>query len=115
MAVPTGRDAPRHAAPSGYFKPDGVAGGKDTGGGLQLDLPVMNGICGVAFVAEEIRRARDADADKVSLTVRAQAHEFRGEVGVAGRGECVELELRRSEDVDWFSQGRTSVDQEVVA
>ncbi len=99
----------------GYFQPDGIAGGKDTGGGLELDLPVVNGIRGVALLAKKIRRARDADADKISLTVGAQAHEFPGEVGVAGRGDCVELELRRSEYVDWFGQGRTGVDQEVVA
>ena len=37
---------------AGYFQTDGIAGGKDTGGGLELDLPVVNGIRGVAFFAE---------------------------------------------------------------
>ena len=57
------------------------------------------------MVAEEIRRTRDADADKISLTVGTQAHQFAGEVGVGGRGDGVELELRRSEDVDGSARG----------
>src|ERR1700691_1580589 len=109
ITVVYGKGATRH------FKPDRIARGEDTRGGLERDLPTVNGVRGVAMLAKEIRRARDTDANKIGLAVGAQAHQFAGEVGVAGRGDCVQRELWRSEDVDWFGQGRTSVDQEVVA
>src|ERR1700733_5690023 len=100
---------------AGYFQPDRIAGGKNTGGGLEIDFPVVNGVRGVALLAEKIGRACYADAYEISLTVGPHAHQFAGEVGMAGRGDCVELELGRSEYVEWLSQGRTAVDQEVVA
>ena len=52
---------------AGHLQANGIAGGKDTGGGLELDLPAVNGIRGVAGIAKEIRRARDADADEIGL------------------------------------------------
>ena len=59
---------------TGYLEANRIAGGKNTGSWLELDLPAVDGIGDVAGFTKEIGRAGDADADKVSLTAGAEPY-----------------------------------------
>src|ERR1700734_4347165 len=87
---------------AGHFQANGIAGGKDTGGGLELDLPAVNGIRSVAGLAKKIRGARDADAYKVGLSPGTEPHQLAGEVGVGSGSNAVEDESGGSKNVQRF-------------
>src|ERR1700689_4006040 len=99
MAVPTGMDAPRHAAPSGW------SAASSTNPQARASPLWMD--CGRI-------RERRCWLFPTGSHRRRQRHMKLARARVASRGDGVELELRRSEYVDWFSQGWTGVDQEVV-
>ena len=87
---------------AGHFQANGIAGGKDTGGGLELDLPAVNCVCSVAGLAKKIRGARDADAYKVGLSPGTEPHQLAGKVGVGSGSNAVEDEPGRSKNVQRF-------------
>ncbi len=66
------------------FKADAVAGREDAGGGFESESPLVDFVCGIAGAAKEMRRAGDADADKLGAPLCGKADELASEVG-AGR------------------------------
>src|ERR1700761_6497035 len=59
---------------------DGITGCENTGGGLQIDLPAVNGIGSVTGFSEKIAGTGDADTDEVCLTTGPNADQLGSEV-----------------------------------
>src|SRR5271154_2662094 len=66
---------------AGDFQPNAVSRTKKARRGLEIKSPVMHFIRGVSARRKKPTRTRDADANKLRSPIRADAHEFRGEIG----------------------------------